>query len=120
MKVYWEYKSRESMKAEIIEDIERAGAQPWESTGAKSHVFVGIDEIFIYPPDYHIDGYSLNTRDLEGLLARLNDRKNLLICDGCNVRPPFEHRCHQNRAFVNGESTGKSCQCPDCFESFPF
>ena len=42
----------------------------------------------------------------------------LLICDGCNVRAPFEHRCHGDRAFVNGEATGKPCQCEDCFLPF--
>jgi hypothetical protein len=45
-------------------------------------------------------------------------KPKLLICDGCNVRPPFEHRCHGDRAFVRGEATGKSCQCEDC--SMPF
>lgn len=38
-----------------------------------------------------------------------------VICDGCNVRPPFEHRCHGQRSVVRGEQTDKKCQCPDCF-----
>jgi len=29
-----------------------------------------------------------------------------VICDGCNVREPWEHRCH-----------GKPCECPRCRES---
>lgn len=28
------------------------------------------------------------------------------ICDGCNVRPPWEHRCH-----------GQPCPCNDCREA---
>lgn len=28
-----------------------------------------------------------------------------MICDGCNVRPPWEHRC-----------SGAGCECPDCRE----
>lgn len=37
------------------------------------------------------------------------------ICDGCNVREPFEHRCHRGRSVVQGEQTGKKCQCVECF-----
>lgn len=46
--------------------------------------------------------------------------QKFLICDGCNARSLFEHRCHGDRAFVNGEATGKPCQCPDCSEGPPF
>ncbi len=38
-----------------------------------------------------------------------------LICDGCNVRVPFEHRCHGIRSEVNGVQTGRQCECDDCF-----
>lgn len=32
---------------------------------------------------------------------------NLIVCDGCNIREPWEHRCH-----------GKNCQCDNlvCIE----
>lgn len=38
------------------------------------------------------------------------------ICDGCNVRKPWEHRCHGPRAFVNGERVGLPCECQQCRE----
>lgn len=38
-----------------------------------------------------------------------------IICDGCNVRGSWEHRCHGRKSVVQGEQTGKQCQCPDCF-----
>lgn len=40
--------------------------------------------------------------------------ENKLICDGCNVRPPWEHRCHEGNAWVRGEKTGRPCQCDEC------
>jgi len=40
---------------------------------------------------------------------------SLVVCDGCNVNLPFEHRCHGDRAMVSGEQTGKPCRCVDCF-----
>jgi hypothetical protein len=36
------------------------------------------------------------------------------LCDGCNVRPPWEHRCHGSSATVRGESTGRPCSCDEC------
>lgn len=36
------------------------------------------------------------------------------ICDGCNVREPFEHRCHGSRMQVRGENVIGACQCEDC------
>ena len=40
---------------------------------------------------------------------------NKIICDGCNVNLPHEHRCHGNRSVVRGERMDKPCQCLDCF-----
>lgn len=37
-----------------------------------------------------------------------------VICDGCNVREPWEHRCHGSNAYVSGERVGKPCECRDC------
>ena len=37
-----------------------------------------------------------------------------IICDGCRVKGLWEHRCMGERAMVNGEQTGKACECPDC------
>lgn len=38
------------------------------------------------------------------------------LCDGCNVREPFEHRCHG--AFgpiaVWGEMVEAGCNCAEC------
>lgn len=39
-----------------------------------------------------------------------------VICDGCNVREPFEHRCHGEQSVVMGEQTGKPCECQPCRE----
>ena len=36
------------------------------------------------------------------------------ICDGCNVRAPWEHRCHGNRMRVGGEAVEGSCECEEC------
>jgi len=74
MKVYWNDRNR---RAKILEDIKGDGAQPWDNTEPKSHVLIGVGQIFINPPDYGIDGYSLSTEDLEALLKKLRD-KNLV------------------------------------------
>jgi len=44
---------------------------------------------------------------LESELAALEAEEENIICDGCNVREPFEHRCH-----------GRGCNCtnPVCME----
>jgi len=41
----------------------------------------------------------------------------MIICDGCNVREPFEHRCHGERSVVLGQHTNKPCECPECREA---
>ena len=33
------------------------------------------------------------------------------ICDGCNVREPFEHRC---QGTDGAWQDGRSCQCEEC------
>lgn len=37
----------------------------------------------------------------------INERQQEHLCDGCDVREPWEHRCH-----------GKECECnrPSCME----
>lgn len=37
-----------------------------------------------------------------------------IICDGCNVRPPHEHKCHGDECQVKGVSVGLACECPLC------
>jgi hypothetical protein len=49
---------------------------------------------------------------IEFLLATV---LNPIICDGCNVNPLWEHRCHGARSVVQGEQINRQCQCPDCF-----
>lgn len=49
---------------------------------------------------------------IEFLLAT---RPKPIICDGCNVNPLWEHRCHDRKSVVQGEQTSKQCQCPECF-----
>ena len=39
-----------------------------------------------------------------------------IICDGCNVNKPWEHRCHEENAYVGGEKTNKPCECAECKE----
>ena len=70
MKIYWNDRDK---RAQIHEDIEKDGAQPWENAEPKSHISIGDGRIFINPPDYHIDGYSLSVQDLEDLLRKLGD-----------------------------------------------
>jgi len=43
-----------------------------------------------------------------------------VICDGCNVRDPWEHRCHGKEAVVREEQTYKPCECPRCKELVEF
>ena len=38
-----------------------------------------------------------------------------IICDGCNVPPPREHRCHVSKSVIRGKQTNRQCQCPGCF-----
>jgi hypothetical protein len=37
-----------------------------------------------------------------------------MICDGCNVREPHEHRCHEDRCTVDGEPVEGTCACAEC------
>ncbi len=39
----------------------------------------------------------------------------IVICDGCDVEQPFEHRCHNERAVVRGEQKDEKCLCVNCF-----
>lgn len=68
MKVYWNDKSKQ---AEIVENIKKEDAKPWDTTVPKSHIMIGKGRIFIYPPDYHIDGYELTREDLEELIRKI-------------------------------------------------
>lgn len=37
------------------------------------------------------------------------------LCDGCDVREGWEHRCHEDNIMVRGERMeGVSCACPGC------
>jgi hypothetical protein len=36
------------------------------------------------------------------------------LCDGCNVRGAWEHRCHGEQATVRGERTDRPCTCAEC------
>lgn len=35
------------------------------------------------------------------------ERRPFFVCDGCNVQPPHEHRCH-------GANQGPVCGCIEC------
>lgn len=37
-----------------------------------------------------------------------------VICDGCAVVPPHEHRCHGRDAFVGGNRVRQACECSLC------
>lgn len=50
---------------------------------------------------------------IETVMALAREYK-MIICDGCNVNAPFEHRCHEHNAMIRGETTNKSCECPVC------
>lgn len=43
------------------------------------------------------------------------------VCDGCNVKEPWEHRCHGDDAVVLGERVGGPCRCTDdvCLAASP-
>ena len=47
----------------------------------------------------------------------LGPYEGMALCDGCNVRGVFEHRCHNlaGRVMVGGQRSDKRCQCPGCF-----
>ena len=57
---------------------------------------------------------SLN--DAINFITGLN--KKAIICDGCNVRKPWEHRCHREHALVMDKSANHRCECADCFVVF--
>lgn len=40
----------------------------------------------------------------------------LILCDGCRVQRPFEHRCHGEHSAIMGEQTGRRCECRECLE----
>jgi hypothetical protein len=42
-----------------------------------------------------------------------------LICDGCRVREPHEHRCHVFPVLVDGEEVREVCQCRECYRGGP-
>lgn len=37
-----------------------------------------------------------------------------IICDGCNVNEPHEHKCHIHNIVVRGEFTDFNCECIPC------
>ena len=37
--------------------------------------------------------------------------KEIILCDGCNVKNGYEHRCHGTNIVVNGEHTAFTCDC---------
>ena len=39
-----------------------------------------------------------------------------ILCDGCNVRSPHEHRCHgtDGPITVRGDSINAGCRCEPC------
>lgn len=39
-----------------------------------------------------------------------------ILCDGCNVREPHEHRCHgkEGPITVQGDRMNAGCECQDC------
>ncbi|MBP6910918.1 hypothetical protein KBC03_05005, partial [Patescibacteria group bacterium] len=40
------------------------------------------------------------------------------ICDGCNVFPPHEHRCHHGSMYIKDQPVKDAyCDCPGCRES---
>lgn len=57
---------------------------------------------------------------LQAITGGLASQPSPVICDGCNVRSPHEHRCHGDDAWVCGRATGQPCQCPPCAEAKSF
>jgi len=58
-----------------------------------------------------------NVVQLAGKISMTDKQKEIiLICDGCNVREPWEHRCHGNNASISGIRIGVPCMCnePSC------
>jgi hypothetical protein len=108
MKIFWRNNHKRS---EILDAIEKDDAVRLGDVGPESDIFIGSNHIFVNPSDYDIDGYSLTINDLRIMLRMLEAP---IICDGCNVRPPFEHRCHGNRSVIAGKHTGQTCECKDC------
>lgn len=51
----------------------------------------------------------------------MNDQQEAkLLCDGCKVNWPHEHRCHgTDRIRVNGELVTGPCECRECAEVRP-
>ena len=50
-------------------------------------------------------------------LSVLHPGVELIICDGCNVREPHEHRCHRFPITRFGVKMSKACECLACREA---
>lgn len=47
-----------------------------------------------------------------------DDQQHLMICDGCNVHKPHEHRCHGLNTITRfGDILSTACECPGCREA---
>ncbi len=50
--------------------------------------------------------------------AAIKQHKSLILCDGCNVRKGWEHRCHNvgfvSYIMVKGERHYHRCDCQEC------
>lgn len=46
------------------------------------------------------------------------NQQQLMICDGCNVNKPWEHRCHGIEKIARfGDILPTACECPECREA---
>lgn len=51
-------------------------------------------------------------------IALEENQQHLVICDGCNVYKPHEHRCHGTEEIVRyGDILNVGCECPECREA---
>lgn len=85
-------------------------AQIWKTLEQARERVVELREVRYNPTD-RTRTFIIKTLPLSA--EKVTDAKPI-ICDGCNVRHPFEHRCHGSRAMVMGRQTNRSCQCTDC------
>ncbi len=109
----------------IVQNSVRDSSAPAEEShgdGGHLRVIVADDRfpqgvVVFQGPEFSEEGFRERLGDNESQTPQpFACRPEPVICDGCNVFHPHEHRCHGENAFVHGEATGKPCECPLCFE----
>ena len=93
----------------ITEDIyiEKEDLEKFREELKAAWEFITDDAQIIFATDKHLFNESEGTTSIKESVLPISDVSGSFLCDGCNVREPYEHRCH-----------GGNCNCynPVCME----